>query len=113
MIEEDFFWSTFCEGVAIGDTSDANSYAWGKLEGYSTWKAYTFYSIIDTGSSALVISQAYFESLITEIMNRVPDAKWQYIEDYGVIYTECEHEYPDLFFLIDGRWVAVAAKDYV
>jgi hypothetical protein len=82
MLENDFFWSVQCQGVAIGDTSDANSYAWAKLEGYTTWQAdNSFYSIIDTGSTALVISSIYFESLITEIFARVPNANWQFLED--------------------------------
>ena len=76
MIEEDFFWSGYCQGVAIGDTTEANVYSWGTTDDYTTEKNNAFYSIIDTGSTALMISALYFESLITKIMAKVPDAEW-------------------------------------
>jgi hypothetical protein len=71
MIAEDFFWAEYCQGVAIGDTSVENTYSWGVLDDYTTEKDQAFYSIIDTGSTALVISSLYFESLITKIFAKV------------------------------------------
>jgi len=113
-IEEDFFWGQFCQGVAIGDTTAPNSYAWAELEGYTTWRSdNSFYSIIDTGSTAIMISSVYFESLILNIFARVPEANWQFNEREGVVVTECNHEYPSVFFLFDGKWIEAAAKDYV
>ena len=37
MLENDFFWAHFCQGMAFGDTSDENSYYWGELQGFKTW----------------------------------------------------------------------------
>ena len=36
MIEEDFFWAEYCQGVAIGDTKSENAYSWQSLPDYST-----------------------------------------------------------------------------
>lgn len=36
MIEEDFFWGDYCQGVAIGDTLAENAYSWETLPDYST-----------------------------------------------------------------------------
>ena len=114
LLEEDFFWGSFCQGVAIGNLTDTNSYAWAELEGYSTWNAdNSFYSIIDTGSTAIMISAVYFESLVLNIFARVPQANWQFLEREGVILTECNHDYPSIFFLFDGYWIEAAAKDYI
>ena len=76
--------------MAIGNLNDTNSYAWAELEGYSTWNPdNSFYSIIDTGSTAIMISAVYFESLILNIFARVPNANWQFLEQEGVILTDC------------------------
>ncbi len=71
LIPEDYFWGTFCQGVAFGDTSDMNSYAWAALDTHATWENNSFYSIIDTGSTAMIISAAYFESFVANLMARV------------------------------------------
>lgn len=36
MIEEDFFWGDYCQGVAIGDTKSKNTYSWAPLPDYDT-----------------------------------------------------------------------------
>ena len=60
-----------------------------------------------------MISAVYYESLILNIFARVPDANWQFLEREGVIVTECNHEYPPIYFMFDGYWIEAAAKDYV
>ena len=76
MIEEDFFWGTYVQGVAIGDTSPENSYGWATVEAHDTEVDNAFYSIIDTGSTAIMISALYFEDYLTKIMEKVPDVNW-------------------------------------
>ena len=68
MVEDDFFWGDYCQGVAIGNTNAANTYSWQSLPDYSTEVDQTFYSIVDTGSTALMISALYYESLIVKMM---------------------------------------------
>ena len=42
---------------------------WGSLENVDTEVDNTFYTIVDTGSTALMISDISFESLIEKIMD--------------------------------------------
>ena len=65
MIKEDFFWGFYGAGIAIGTIE--NSYRYEVVRGTDGTvfdENGDFYSIIDTGSTALVISVLYFESLI-------------------------------------------------
>lgn len=78
MIEEDFFWAGYCQGVAIGTTAKKNTYRWGTLEDSNTEKKGALYSIFDTGASSLMIGQMYYDSFIRKIMEQVPDVNWSY-----------------------------------
>lgn len=97
MIEEDFFWGDYCTGVAIGNTLVENTYVWADLPDYSTEKDNALYSIIDTGSTALMISSLYYESLVTKIMAAVPEITTWSFQD-GVVFTPCEGNYPSIYF---------------
>jgi hypothetical protein len=44
-------------------------------------------------------------------MKTVPDVKWSF--EGGVVVTECDAEYPTLWFMFDEKWIEVAAKDYL
>ena len=112
MIEEDFFWAGYCQGVAIGNVKKQNTYRWGTLEDSNTEKKGALYSIFDTGASSLMIGQMYYDSLITKIMEKVPDVKWSYQKDYRV-RTECSADYPSIFFMFDGNWLEVSPHDYI
>ena len=114
LLEEDFFWGAYCQGVAVGDTTAINRYAWAELSDYKTWQPdHSLYSILDTGSSAIMISSLYFESLMQEIFARVPNAMWEFIDEEGVVLTECNHDFPSLFFMFDGHWLEASPRDYV
>ena len=84
MLEEDFFWAGYCQGVAIGNADVENTYRWGSLEDSNTEVDGALYSIFDTGSSSLMIGQMYYDSLINKIMEKVPDVTWSYQRDYRV-----------------------------
>ena len=61
---------------------------WGTLENVDTEVDNTFYTIVDTGSTALMISDIYYESLIEKIMDEVPTrVEWEFRNDF--VYTEC------------------------
>ena len=52
-LQQDFFWSSFCDGFAIG--SPENGWSWGSIEGEeATVSGNSIYSIFDTGSSAII-----------------------------------------------------------
>ena len=61
---------------------------WGSLDNVDTEVDNMFYTIIDTGSTALMISDIYYESLIEKIMDEVPTrVEWEFRNDF--VYTEC------------------------
>ena len=69
------------------------------------------YTIVDTGSTAILISALYFESLLEEIFSYAGISDWQ-LED-GYVYTRCEDHMPSLFFQMDGAWIEARPEDYV
>jgi len=61
---------------------------WGSLDNVDTEVDNMFYTIVDTGSTALMISDIYYESLIEKIMDEVPTrVEWEFRNDF--VYTEC------------------------
>ena len=64
-IQEDFYYADYCQGVAIGDTGAANTYAWENYGEYAeTVVINSIYSIIDSGATAIMISTLYYENFI-------------------------------------------------
>ena len=77
MLENDFFWSDYNAGVAFG-TID-NAYAYETTSDYpGLIEGNTLYSIIDTGSTALVICALYYESFIVELFKAAQIDDWVY-----------------------------------
>ena len=111
MIEDDFFWAEYCQGVAIGDTTIANTYSWQSLPDYSTEQNQAFYSVIDTGSTALMISALYYEDLIVKMMDKAPSVSWSFQD--GLVFTPCDGTYPNIYFMFGEKWIEVNPKDYL
>ena len=113
MIEEDFFWAQYCQGVAIGD-SWRDTYRWGRIEDYPKQIGNgSIYSIFDTGTPFLMISALYYDSLISKIFLTMPSRViWRFDDDLRVL-TECEADYPSISFMFDQKWIEVRAQDYV
>ena len=77
MLENDFFWSDYNAGIAFG-TID-NAYAYEATPDYpGLVEGNTLYSIIDTGSTALVICALYYESIITKLFEAAQIDDWVY-----------------------------------
>lgn len=54
---DDFFWSAFNQGIGIGSTDLDDAYAYKELHEYPEWVVDgSMYTIIDTGSSAMILS---------------------------------------------------------
>ena len=77
MLEDDFWWSTMNSGIAIGVVS--NAYAYEQTNEYPVQQENnSLYSIIDTGSSALMISSIYYEDLIIQLFDYAGITDWAY-----------------------------------
>lgn len=77
MLENDFFWSTMNSGIAIGIVS--NAFAYEQTDEYPIYQENnSLYSIIDTGSSALMISSLYYEDLMIQIFEYAGVTDWAY-----------------------------------
>ena len=63
-LNEDFFWSGFCQGVAIRYLDKEYTYRWQANKKFDTVKENSIYTIMDTGTSGLMISKNYYDSLI-------------------------------------------------
>ena len=59
-----------------------------------------------------MISQLYYGSLINEIFARMENVSWQYASDFRVV-TECDADYPSLFFMFENNWIEVSPENYV
>jgi hypothetical protein len=96
--------------VAFGNIE--NAFAYTNTESYPNFiEGNTLYSIIDTGSTALVISALYYESLITNLFIEAGVDDWKY--EQGLVVTPCNYSLPSVFFLIDKYWVEARAADYL
>ena len=69
------------------------------------------YTIIDTGSSALIFSEYYFEYIIKLIFDYVGDD--EYVVKYGYVFTRCYRNFPNLYFMFDNQWIEVTPDEYV
>ena len=45
-------------------------------------------------------------------MTSVPDVEWEYAKDFRVV-TECEADFPSLFFMIDDYWIETKPEAYL
>lgn len=77
LIDPDFFWAHYNTGVAIGTTS--NGWAYEASPDYPNFvEGNSIYTIIDTGSTALLISALYYEALIYAIFDYAQIDDWQF-----------------------------------
>ena len=109
-LNEDFFWSAFCQGFAIGNTN--NGWSWGSVKDQSTLvDDGNVYSIFDTGASAIVFPKTYFSQLLTQLYATMVGDEYELAQGYVV--TKCYSDFPTLYFLFDGKWLSVDPSEYV
>mmetsp|Transcript_1795 Transcript_1795/g.2551 ORF Transcript_1795/g.2551 Transcript_1795/m.2551 type:complete len:270 (-) Transcript_1795:248-1057(-) len=111
MVKPDFFWGFYSEGIAIGTVENSFGFEVVPDMDGAVYDGNKFYSIIDTGSTALVISVLYFEPLIENLFAYAGIDDWKF--DSGIVLTKCKYELPSLFFDIDGKWVEARPQDYM
>ena len=69
------------------------------------------YSIFDSGTSSIFISNNYFRTFLQKIYSQVGDR--EYYLSNGVVNTACYPNFPILYFMFDNFWLAVEPEDYV
>ncbi len=75
-MDPDFFWGFMNSGVAIGTVD--NQFVYGNYDlPAEVFSDNALYSIIDTGSTALVISVLYYESLLTNLFAYANVSRYQ------------------------------------
>lgn len=96
---EDFFWSAKCQGFAIG--SIKSGYKWGSIDGAAkTINKGEMYSIFDTGSSAILLPEAYFKNYLKQLYKGM--AGKEYEVNSGYVLSKCYEDFPTLYFLFDN-----------
>ena len=109
---DDFYWSTHSTAVAIGNPRDVNDiFGFQDQLEAPLYEGKGMYTIFDTGSSDILISQIYFMDLIKKIFSKVGGKEWSFKD--GVLYTKCYNNFPSLFFAVSGRWIELRPSDYV
>ena len=76
---DDFFWSAYNQGIGVGSTDPEDTYAYSPIEKHPDLVVNNaMYTIIDTGSSTLIVSNYYFEDLIRLIFDKVGDDEYKF-----------------------------------
>ena len=109
-LNEDFFWSAYCKGFAIGAID--NSWSWGSIsDSDETVSENSVYATFDTAASQIIVPQHYFGKLLEQIYGYMEDNEYELKSGYVV--SKCYNDFPDIHFLFDGHWVSVYADEYV
>jgi hypothetical protein len=101
-INTDFFWSQWLQGVAFGNTVDANSYTF--EEGFP-------YTITDTGSSHLFVPDLYYEALILKIIEKAGGPDYQIVQ--GITLAVCEANWKSMYFMFNDHWIEIRPDEYL
>ena len=99
---DDFFWSVENTAVAFGESHDDKAYKF----------AEPVYTILDTSAPTLGISSDYFDKYVDAIFSKVKGGSDYQIEQ-GQVLTQCDYEFPNLYFMFGDYWVEVRPDEYV
>lgn len=108
-VHDDFFWSAQTTAVRFG-SSESNAFAFPIDEKYAIDGHDGVYTILDTGASAIYISNLWFDSFMHHL-SRVADSKFEAYK--GRTYARCSPNFPSIFILVDGVYLEVSPLDYV
>jgi hypothetical protein len=76
---DDFFWSSYNQAFGFGDVTPANTY---------TYPGNTMqYSIIDSGTTALLIAEPFFQAYLDKLFEAARVDKYDFID--GTAYSDC------------------------
>ena len=121
-MDDDFFWSSSNNGIAFSYNTlptatdapaDMAMYGFENDEG----KQVGLYTILDTGSSHMLLGRSYFAGFFDVLMkySAGPGKRILYYSDRGSIFTrDCgDRVWPTVYFMLDTLWVEVRPQDYL
>ena len=104
-VYDDFYWSMGMRGIRIGD----NSSSWAENKQAVLDKDGGLYTILDSGSPNIHISDLYFESFLKMFFGM------HKIEEYkaadGKVTSKCSSFKP-IYFLMGSTWLEIPPEDY-
>lgn len=101
-MENDFFWSSWLQGIAFGNTRAENAY---------TFEEGMPYTITDTGSSHLFVPADYYEVMIVKIMEAAGNP--EYVIEQGITLCECATTFKPLYMMMNNRWIEMRPEEYL
>ena len=111
---DDFFWSAYNQGVAIGTIDQGeekdNTYRYSSVS-YIQENDKQLYTIFDTGTPVINFSALYFDDFIKKIYKYIGGNDYEVKQGY--VLTKCYGNFPKLFFMFDQQWIEVRPSEYV
>lgn len=107
---EDFYWSAYCKGFAIG--AFENGWSWGSIRDQEeTVSDNSIYSMFDTGASQIIIPENYFPAFLEQLFGAMADKEYE-LKD-GYVVSKCYEDFPAAHFLYGENWISIYADEYV
>lgn len=66
------------------------------------------YTIFDTGSSEILISELFYESFVKNYMAAIDLDDENYSIKEGITYYDCLSSLPPLYYMIEGYWLEIS-----
>ena len=107
---DDFFWSAYNQGVAIGSPSISDAYGYESVS-YTQEKNNELYTIFDTGTAVINFSALYFDDFIERIFAKIGGTDYEVVQ--GHVVTKCYGNFPNLYFMFDQQYIEVRPSEYV
>lgn len=101
-MNQDFYWSANGTGVAFGDFTVNNTYK---------YKGGEVYSIMDSGTSALLLTSDFFIAIVQHYMARAGITGYKIL--FGKVFLSCysPDDLPSLYFQFSGYWIEIHPRD--
>ena len=109
---EDFYWSSFSSGMVVGQPNNIGDiYGFEDSVDYPLKDGVSLYTIFDTGTNDILISETYFMNVVHTIFEKVGGKDWTFTG--GILYSRCYNNFPSIFFDVSGKLVELRPQDYV
>ena len=108
-VHDDYFWSVELEGIRIGE-DDSLAFAFETEDPQVISEDGGVYSIFDTAAPRIYISQLWFNSFTEQFYGSM---NIRYETRQGVTFAQCDANYPNLYFMVEGFWIQIPREEYL